>query len=161
MRQPTTSPRQVHAAERRLFVLELRRGGVTYHQIARRVRAHYGPAVPSSYDARHACKDVHRMLRQLQTETAEAAEVVRRLELERLDELQLAVWPQARAGDLQAIACVLRIMEKRSRLLRLDAPMQVAPTSLAGTPLADSPALTPETLVALLAMTQAQPDPPD
>jgi hypothetical protein len=45
---------------------------------------------------------------------------IRVLEAGRLDELQNAVWPQAKAGDIQAINCVLSLMQRRARLLGLD-----------------------------------------
>jgi hypothetical protein len=45
---------------------------------------------------------------------------IRALEAGRLDELQNAVWPQAKAGDTQAVNCVLSIMQRRARLLGLD-----------------------------------------
>ena len=51
------------------------------------------------------------------------------LELERLDALTLAAWPRARAGDDRAIRVVLRIMQRRAKLLGLDAPLKSATTS--------------------------------
>jgi hypothetical protein len=46
----------------------------------------------------------------------------RRHEAERLDELESAIWPNAMAGNLDAIDRCLAIMERRARLLGLDAP---------------------------------------
>lgn len=51
---------------------------------------------------------------------------LRRLEGERLDALQAALWPAAMTGDAAAVRAVLRVMERRARLLGLDAPVQVA-----------------------------------
>jgi hypothetical protein len=48
------------------------------------------------------------------------------LELMRLERLHAAVWPQAIRGDVNAVDRVLRIMERRARLLGLDAPKRVA-----------------------------------
>ncbi|MDJ0465009.1 hypothetical protein [Streptomyces sp. H27-C3] len=42
-----------------------------------------------------------------------------------LDELQDAIWPTALDGDLDAIETVLRLSERRSRLLGLDAPLRL------------------------------------
>ena len=50
----------------------------------------------------------------------ESVAEIRALEAGRLDELQNAVWPQAKAGDMQAVNCVLSIMQRRARLLGLD-----------------------------------------
>jgi hypothetical protein len=44
---------------------------------------------------------------------------LRRLEIDRLDVLQAALWPQAMAGDTAAACVVLRIIEQRTRLLGL------------------------------------------
>jgi hypothetical protein len=64
----------------------------------------------------------------LQEETDETARLVRTLELERLDTMQVAVWPRAVRGDLDAIGAMLKIMAHRMRLLNLDAPLTCAPT---------------------------------
>jgi hypothetical protein len=43
----------------------------------------------------------------------------------RLDELQVAVWDRAINGDLPAAHCVLKIMDRRAKLLGLDKPEKV------------------------------------
>lgn len=50
----------------------------------------------------------------------EAVEVYRATELARLDSLQSSLWDQAMEGDLAACNAVLRIVDRRIRLLRLD-----------------------------------------
>jgi hypothetical protein len=50
----------------------------------------------------------------------ESVAEVRALEAGRLDAMQNALWPQALAGDMQAINTVLSIMQRRARLLGLD-----------------------------------------
>ncbi len=44
---------------------------------------------------------------------------LREVECARLDALQAAAWPRAQAGDLKAINAVLRIVDRRARLLGL------------------------------------------
>jgi hypothetical protein len=44
------------------------------------------------------------------------------LELDRLDTLQLVVWPEAMGGDLKAVETILKIMNHRAKLLQLDVP---------------------------------------
>jgi hypothetical protein len=44
------------------------------------------------------------------------------MELERLDEMLLALWPSARRGAHGAIGLVLAIQDRRARYLGLDAP---------------------------------------
>jgi hypothetical protein len=55
----------------------------------------------------------------------EPAEQVRTLELERLDAMLEAVWRAALSGDLKAIDAVLKLMDRRSRYLGLDAPQRI------------------------------------
>jgi len=55
----------------------------------------------------------------------------------RLDRLQTAVWGAAVSGDIRAVTTVLRIMERRSRLFGLDAPVQVAVTGDIDTQIAE------------------------
>lgn len=63
----------------------------------------------------------------------EPADEVRLLELERLDALTYALWPEAMQRNLGAIDRLLRVMERRDTLLGLDAPTKVAPTTPDGT----------------------------
>lgn len=71
---------------------------------------------------------VHRLVR-LALETyynqlAEDTEALRRIELERLDVAQAAIWPLVVQGDLNAIDRLLRISARRAALLGLDAPVK-------------------------------------
>ena len=108
------SPKATRAAESRrekaAKALELRKAGFTYDQIATQV----GYASRSG-----AYKAVNSALQEI---TREPAEVLRSLELERLDALTLAVWRKARQGNVQAIDRVVKLMERRSKLTGLDAP---------------------------------------
>lgn len=102
-------------AERDRQVLELRKAGVGVVEIAERFGISHG----------RVSQIVKRALTLAITEPAE--EVIR-LEVERLDGLLVAMWPQARKGDLKAVDRVLRIMERRARLLGLDAAQKVEAT---------------------------------
>jgi len=92
--------------------LELRKAGATYHQIADRM----GISVSGAHAA------VTRALKALREETSEEAQSVRQLEIDRLDAMLLGCWEKARRGDAAAIDRVLRIQERRSKYLGLDAP---------------------------------------
>ena len=61
-------------------------------------------------------------LKALAKEMRGQAEQIRSLELTRLDELQTAIWADCMGGKLTAIDRVLKIMERRSKLVGLDAP---------------------------------------
>ena len=64
-------------------------------------------------------------LKSLSKEMKGQAEEIRSLELTRLDELQTAIWSDCMDGKLTAIDRVLKIMERRSKLVGLDAPERV------------------------------------
>jgi hypothetical protein len=55
----------------------------------------------------------------LNERVVEGVDELRALELDRLDSLHEVVWPKAMAGDLAAASVILRIMDKRARLLSL------------------------------------------
>lgn len=86
----------------------LRIAGATYQQIADRL----GYANPSG-----AFKAAERGL---DDDTDEQIDQIKRLELRRLDELLLGLWQAARGGNVDATDRVLKIMDRRARLLGLD-----------------------------------------
>jgi hypothetical protein len=129
-----TSPRVLATQQRRAIAVGLRTRGATYAQIEQVLRSQYAHLLPPHYNIRRAYEDVSRALVEIRHQLAEDVETVRRLELERLDELQLSIWPAAQAGDLAAIHTVLRLMERRARLMNLDAPRKYAQTTPEGTP---------------------------
>lgn len=97
-------------AEKRCKALRLRKAGLGYEAIAQKV----GYSNPGS-----AYKAVQQALK---ATLREPADDVRILEAERLDRLMLGLWKQASGGDTDAVDRVLRIMDRRARLLGLDAP---------------------------------------
>jgi hypothetical protein len=94
-------------------VYELRIQGDTFEQIASEV----GFSGPSG-----AWQAYQRIKSEWIFESIEEA---RQLELMRLDELQVAVWDRAINGELPAAHCVLKIMDRRAKLLGLDKPEKV------------------------------------
>jgi hypothetical protein len=110
-----TSPRHLIAAERRTEVLKLRREGYTYKEIGQRI----------GISSQMAHKVVRKELTRLWNLTDEEATSLRQLELDRLEELQTFVHPQAKEGSLKAVETLLKIAERRSRLLGLDAVTKV------------------------------------
>lgn len=100
------------AAERRVKSLELRKGGMSYRQIGAQL----------GISEAQAHRDVTRILASIAKLAEPDALQVRILEQQRLDALLEALWPQAQRGNHGAIDRVLRIMERRARLLGLDAP---------------------------------------
>lgn len=108
-----TGPKAIKAQETAMKALELRKAGATYETIAQMM----GYSSKST-----AFNAVNRLMTSTKREgSREAFE----MELRRLDDLLMALWPAARQGELPAIDRTLRIMESRRKLLGLDAPERV------------------------------------
>ena len=103
--------KRVAAQDRMLRALELRKEGMGYREIAAKV-GYAGPA--------GAFQAVETALRETLREPADA---VRQLEAERLDAMTAILWPLAAKGNLAAVDRLLRVMERRARLLGLDRPV--------------------------------------
>ena len=116
-----TGESQLTAVERQAKALELRKQGKGFVEIAKTL----GYGGPSG-----AHKAVMTALKKT---LQEPADELRTMELERLDALHAALWPQAIAGKWLAVDRVLSVMERRAKLLGLDAPTKVAPTDPTGT----------------------------
>jgi hypothetical protein len=107
------TPEKIATKEKHRRALELRKAGLTYQVIADQI-GYRGPSTV------HAA-----VMRELREICREPAEELRTLELERLDRLWAGVWTQAKQGHLGSIDRCLRILERRARLLGLDAPLKV------------------------------------
>jgi transposase-like protein len=111
-------------AERDLRIFKMRQSGVAVAEIARRF------GVSTSV----VNKAVQRQLEKMNREALLAYPEVLRMELERLDNLQSAIWPLTQhrkvtlddgtevtmEPDLKAIQSVLSIMDRRSKLLGME-----------------------------------------
>jgi len=133
-----TASDKLETAQRRAFVLQLRKAGVTYPNIARAAIEKFGvDRLPRGWDERYAYKDVKRELDKIRVEISESASNVLALELQRLDALLKALWAEAarKNPDHSAVDRVLKIMERRAKLLGLDAPSKQQITDADGGPL--------------------------
>lgn len=93
----------------------LRLVGLTYRDIGARL----GISVSSAYNR------VKRELDRVNEKSSEDALALRRLEIERLDRMWARLWPRAfreAPGVYKAMDGLLSIMERRAKLLGLDAP---------------------------------------
>lgn len=106
--------------------LELRKSGLSYREIARRMNR--------SVNTVHGY--IQSELLFLREQTSMDAESVRDMELERLDQLQSSLWSARK--DPSVAGTIIRIMERRAKLLGIDAPTR---TELVGA----LAAVTPET----------------
>ena len=107
-------PGQLEAiAERRVRALELRKAGAPYREIARQL----------GVDTHTAWADVASEIAAIREQTVAQAEELRALELERLDGMTSGLWPSIQDGSAAAVSAGVRVSERRSRLLGLDAPV--------------------------------------
>lgn len=92
--------------------LQLRIAGAKYSVIGERL----GVNKSTAYRA------VQEELAELDTLKSTLAERLRDLEAERCERLILGLWSNATRGDDKAVHAVLRVMERKAKLLGLDAP---------------------------------------
>ena len=111
-------------SERDLRIFKLRQAGTSTAEIARRF----------GITTNVVSKAIQRQLQKMNSETLLAYPEVLRMELERLDNLQQAIWPMTQhrrqvmddgtemqiEPDLKAIQQVLGIMDRRTKLLGMD-----------------------------------------
>ena len=111
-----SSVRRIRSTEKTLKALELRKRGLNYTQIGETLGCHRSTA----------CRYVLSELEYLADKCREEAAHVRDLELQRLDDLYLIAYRAIiRGNDLAGIDRCLRIMERRAKLLGLDAVAKV------------------------------------
>ncbi len=104
----------IQAAENTKRAYDLRRAGISYREIAQTL----GVSLDTAF---HYVNDV---LVETATLTTNLREEVRQLEIERLDSMLSGIWARASAGNERSVETVLKIMDRRSRLLGLDAPQR-------------------------------------
>ena len=108
--------------ERQLQALDLRKAGFTYRAIGDRLGVDYTTAY----------KDVQSELKRLSALALDSAGELRQMELERLDMLTKGLESMAAVGKPDAVSAYLRVMERRAKLLGLDAPVRQEVTGADG-----------------------------
>jgi hypothetical protein len=98
--------------DRRLKALELRKAGMGLVAIGKEL----------GINASLVRDDVNKLLQDRIEDNKENVDYALFLELERLDSFLVETWKQVIKGDLTAVDRVLKIMERRSKYLGLDAP---------------------------------------
>ena len=99
--------------DKEVKVLELRRAGLTWQRIAEETGYADHTGAYAAYK-----RAIKRTMQQ-------PADELREAELDRVDRLQLALWPKAMKGDNASINTIIRLMERRARLLGLDTPIKI------------------------------------
>ena len=100
---------------RMIKALDLRIAGATYRQIGKE----FGVSYVQAY------RDVTDLLAEESKRAAEKADHLRRIELARCEKMTVALWPKVRDGDEKAVSTMVRVMERRAKLLGLDRPTEV------------------------------------
>jgi len=107
-----TSAAKARKLQHQVEALELRRAGLGYTAIAARLGLGKSQA--------------HRLvvagLEEARAQVSANADDLRAEEVSRLDAMMVGLWPAARNGAVSAIDRVVKIMERRAKLLGLDAP---------------------------------------
>lgn len=112
MGRPSGKPPKPEVLERETQVVALRRQGMTWDAIAKAVGYADATGAHAAYE-RASVRVVK-----------EDINAIRQIEMERLDMLQASYWQQAMTGDIPAGQQVLKIMDRRAKLLGLDMPVK-------------------------------------
>lgn len=100
--------------ERQLKAIDLRKRGYTYREIGKQLQVSHVQAY----------NDVNAELKRLTKLRDKKVDQERQLDLERIDELIRGLEPMARVGKADAVAMMLKCIERRSKLLGLDMPVE-------------------------------------
>ena len=122
-----TKPETIEAKLKAAKAVELRMEGKTFDEIAEE----------AGYNSRQAAFDAVR--RAITAIVREPAEELIKLDLERLDKVFGIHYLNAQGGDVAALAACMKIMERRAKLLGLDAPAKQEVTGKDGAPLIPTP----------------------
>lgn len=117
------SERRIVAKDKQRQAIELKLAGASYRAIADRL-GYGGPS--GAYKA---------VITGLKEAVREPAEELVTVELERLDRIFLGHWPAAIRGNKAATDACIKVMERRAKLLGLDAPTKVENTGANGEPI--------------------------
>ena len=112
-----TQEKKLAALEKRKQALQLAIAGVDYQTIADRV----------GYNSRQAA---HAAVKSALVETLRPpSDELRQMQLTRLDEMIKYLWSQVSKGNYNAVDRIIKIEERRAKLLGLDAPTKTDVTS--------------------------------
>lgn len=104
-------------------VLELKKRGLSFREIG----------VAIGRNEANAYRMYKRAILKLANNNLDEAREVRVLELARLDSLRLALYPQIKQGNVQAIQTALKISERIAKLTGIDSPLLIESKSVVET----------------------------
>lgn len=117
-----TKARSIDIKQRRSKAVALRKTGATLEAVAAVIAKEFDQP---KYDRTLAFRDIDAALKELNEKCTHDTEEYRRQEVEILDDCQFRLQAKVKVGDVQAIAQVVKISERRSKLLGLEAPIQL------------------------------------
>ena len=103
------------AAEQAAMAWDMYKGGQSIHNIAAKLQEK--PSIIGKYLA-GALRDLRRVSLQLASEH-------RQVQLERIQAAIGFIWPSVERGNIDAVNTLLRLLERESKLLGLDAPQKI------------------------------------
>ncbi len=109
------SPKDLVVLERRVVFWEEYKRGKTFRQIAEENDVH--PSTVSS--------DIKALVKELQNEGLRHVEEFRIVQMERIAVAINAIWEHVLRGDVASVNTLIRLLERESRLLGLDAPTKI------------------------------------
>jgi hypothetical protein len=118
----TSKKSKINLQSRRSRVMHLRKTGATLETIAALISTEF--ELPN-YDRRRCFDDVDAVLSELNETCSHSAEEYRRQQLEDLDSLRFKLEPAIQKGDIKAINSAVGIIDRKCKLLGLDAPVQL------------------------------------
>lgn len=124
-RSPTNNAARVRSLERQRQALELRRMGLGFEAIAAQL----------GIGKTQAHRLVVAGMADSRAQVAASADELRSEELSRLDGMLQGLWPRARKGEVAAVDRVLKIGERRAKLLGIEAPVRIETTGKDGGPI--------------------------
>jgi len=113
------------AIERRVQAWELRKSGLSYRAIAKKLEV-------SHEQIRKDCQAVYS---EFSNDALKHAEEWRTLQLERCEDMIVALWPAAQHGDVDAVKALLQVFKRQAALLGMDAPQRMEHSGPDGAPI--------------------------
>lgn len=112
---------------RRAAVIRLRASGLQYAEIVTRLKSDemVAPFLPENYCELDAYKDVQIYLEYVRENLTEALPDIVAIENQRFDTALAAIWERVEVGEYRAIDMMLKISERRSKLLGLDQAIKI------------------------------------
>lgn len=120
-----TGVKAIETIEREAIAFELRKQGLSYNEIGKRLNT----------TSTTAWNYVNSVLTSINEKLNEDVTRVRILEVSRLDDMLAKLYPKIMAGQEGAITTALRIAERRSKMLGLDAPEKINHAGADGGPI--------------------------